>query len=141
MQKYHYCLLWMCVVWFVVQTYYLCKQSWKVEKMAICWSSITHKLEWHHHLGEMTTCWKIIIRLYWSQCGKQFAMYWEQCLISWANFSTLVTQNKAKNWNILWQVPGEKLYLFVKEKRCKVWVLTKSRHFSTARKRLLQCCY
>jgi hypothetical protein len=40
-------------------------------------------------------------------------------LISWANFSTLATQNKAKNWNILWQMPGEKLYLFVKEKRCK----------------------
>jgi hypothetical protein len=89
-------LLWMCAVWFVVQTCYLCKQLWKVEKMAICWSSTTHLLEWHHHLGEMTTCWKYIIRLYWSQCGKQFAMYWEQCLISWANFSTLATQKKPK---------------------------------------------
>jgi hypothetical protein len=47
-------------------------------------------------------------------------MYWEQWLISRANFSTLATQKKAKNWNILWQMPGEKLCLFVKEKRCEV---------------------
>ncbi len=134
-------LLWMCAVWSVVQTYYLCKQLWKVEKMAICWSSTTHLLEWHHDLGEMTTCWKYIIRLYWSPCGKQFAMYWEQCLISWANFSTLATLKKPKTGIFCGKCLVKNYTYLSRKKRCKVWVLKKSRHFSTARKRLLQCCY